>query len=222
MPSGLDVKFDKNGEPLMFSGNTILFHLGSSTLSSKLHLLMCDLSKYNHDKKLFTLLPEASFHITLFDCACKKDQDSWYWPENLANNISLAKCTDYIASKIIASGISLPNVKFVVSGFKSSFINTLGIKMSPSNHQDEEALNRFRDAISCAIGMRRDNHEAYAFHITIGYFIARPDEADRVWLTQVFERFIASIDCEVDTAVPRGAELCEFDNMCEFLPVMYF
>lgn len=210
-------KFKRDGSALAFEGNTVICHITSSAIYNKIIAFAEHLAAYNEKKDLYALLPPSSYHITLFDGACKKNEKEWYWPKDLPLTVSLSNCNEYIAEKIREKNVKSRKMSFQVKGVKS-FINTLAITVHPT----DESIHSLRNELANAIGIRRENHDSYVFHITLAYFLRKPSEEEQIWLAKSFEEFIASLT-SAEKNIPVGlAEFCSFEDMTAFKPLMFF
>ncbi|HBY9714987.1 TPA: DUF1868 domain-containing protein [Klebsiella aerogenes] len=221
VPAGIaGGKFSRNGIALPFPGNTVLCHINETPLYrclKQLYILMKE-SPLNED--LYTLLPTESYHITLFDAVCQKKDGAWYWPASFQKYGTLDECTEYLREKLISSGTISPEKSFIITGIKDSR-NTIALKAEP-----EECcagnLIRFRDRLAEVMEIRRDDHDSYAFHITLAYFLRYPDENEMRHISQLLFSFTGNLSEQEKCLKLDDAEFCRFCDMAEFKPVLKF
>jgi hypothetical protein len=91
--------------------------------------------------------------------------------------------------------------------------------LEPADQATADALAAFREAATKRTGVRDTNHDAYAFHITLGYLIkdwspkdAAAFEAWRVGAEARLKRETGVIELPL-------AKLVEFQSMGAFTPV---
>ncbi|RPH29327.1 DUF1868 domain-containing protein [Buttiauxella warmboldiae] len=213
-------KFDENGNALPFVGNTVIVHITHTLL----YLRLCDfharLAQSALTNNLYSLLPPQSYHITLFDGACKKSEEGWYWPTNLPISASLQACTEFMVSKINENAIVSPELTFSVSAYKP-VVNTLAIIVQPSGDTVEQ-VQVLRDKLSSALGIRRRNHYEYVYHITLGYLLRTPSPTEQEMLSTLLQQFISELTEEESILKLEKAELCQYESITAFSPILYF
>lgn len=221
LPKGvINGKFDKSGNALHFLGNTIIGHIAHTCIYPKLCDFHAQLAQPELMHSLYSLLPPPSYHITLFDGACKQSEEGWYWPEGLPVTASLQACTAFIASKIKENSITSSAFNFSVTAHKP-LVNTLAIVVKPTA-DTVLSLQVFREKLSSAVGIRRCNHHEYVYHITLGYLLRTPGRAEQQLLATLLEQFISELTEEEKMISLSKAELCQYENIMAFSPILYF
>ncbi|AHG22608.1 hypothetical protein Z042_02385 [Chania multitudinisentens RB-25] len=221
VPAGVENgKFDEHGKALPFFGNTVICHINDAEIYPRLCEFYAQLADIELVNSLYTLLPSQSYHITLFDGACKKSEEGWYWPSELAIETPLTLCTDFFAMKIREHEITSPVLNFSVNTYKP-LLNTLAITAQPTG-ETVGAIPIFRNRLADAVGIRRSNHDNYVYHITLGYFLRAPSQEEYSQLSALLEKFIQGLTDEERRVVLHQAELCQYDNITEFSPKLFF
>ncbi|QHM76504.1 hypothetical protein C7M52_02480 [Mixta theicola] len=220
LPNGVNIKFDLNGNALPFYGNTVIGYVDNKILYEALKSVTNQIADDISLKKKLVLLPEESYHITIFDCVCIRDDGSWYWPSDLSKEATLKQCTDVLKKRFSEfKQKSMPDINFRITGHKP-YMNTLAITFKPDSEADAYNINVLRNQLSELSGIRRDNHNEYEFHITLGYFIAYPDPGERKLMDRVIGNFMKQTR-EIDRKiVMKRVEFCTFNNMLEYQPVL--
>jgi hypothetical protein len=219
-PNGVNIKFDMNGNALPFEGNTLIGYVDNSAFHESLHLLVTDVTSDETLKKKLVLLPESSYHITIFDCACLRRDSSWYWPTDIRNDVTIEMCTEILKERFADIALrGTPDINFTITGHKP-YINTLGISFRPETETDAENLRNLRDKFSRLAGIRRDNHNEYEFHLTLGYFVEYPCFREVKILDKAVSYFLERLeDCNGRVCI-KGIEFCFFKNMLDYTPVL--
>lgn len=221
LPMGvLNGKFDENGNALPFFGNTVIAHIAHTLLYPRLCDFYTQLAQSALTNKLYSLLPPQSYHITLFDGACKKSDEGWYWPADLPISTSLQTCTEFMARKIKENTITSPELTFSVHAYKP-LVNTLAIIVQPTGDTVEQ-VQVLRDKLSSAMGIRRRNHQEYVYHITLGYLLRTPSPTEQQRLSILLSQFISELTVEESMLTLANAELCQYENITAFSPILYF
>lgn len=221
LPAGvLNGKFDENGNALPFFGNTVIAHISHTLLYPRLCDFYTRLAQSALTNNLYSLLPPQSYHITLFDGACKKSEEGWYWPADLPISASLQTCTEFMARKIKENTITSPELTFSVNAYKP-LVNTFAIIVQPTGDTVEQ-VQVLRDNLSSAMGIRRRNHQEYVYHITLGYLLRTPSGAEQQLLATLLEQFVSELSEEEKMISLGKAELCQYENITAFSPIMYF
>lgn len=212
-------KYNANGEVMYFPGNTFLCHLPKeSALFNRLNSFYGELNAFNDKHKIIALLPVDSYHMTIFD-AVSEINGEFSFPKSLSEP-SLEKSTEYIKNRIIEEKLETTEKTVRVIDIKYT-TGTIGLLVQ-GYHAHELALRNLRDTISNIIGIRKQDHDEYLFHITLAYFTNKPTQKQEAELKILLNNFYVSLS-DTDKMVTLGkAEFCTFDNMERFTPIYIF
>lgn len=212
-PGGVPAKFDTEGRVQHFPGNTIICHLSpESPLFEALLPLYRELEAENPDT-LITLLPPSSWHMTVFEGVCDQVRKPGFWPSDLPMDAPLEDCNADYSRKLqkFNLGFDAP-FRLRIDGYLPR-VNGIGLHLNPASASQESELRGLRDRLSDTLQIRHPSHEAYAFHLSIAYFIRFPSEQESAWLEAKLTEYLAKLPREFDLGLP---EFCYFDTMFEF------
>lgn len=220
VPNGVNIKFDLNGNALPFHGNTVIGYVDNKALNESLTSLTNQIADNVLLKNKLVLLPEDSYHITIFDCVCIRDNGSWYWPSDLSKEATVVQCTDILKKRFSElRQEKIPDINFQVTGHKP-YMNTLAITFKPDSEADVYNLNVLRNKLAELSGIRRENHNEYEFHITLGYFIEYPSSDECKFMDKIIGHFLKQTKENDRKIVIKRIKFCAFDNMLEYKPVL--
>lgn len=213
-PSGVTGgKFCPNGTVQRFPGNTIISHLAhSSPLQYSLQELYAALAAHPTLSPLYTLLPQASWHMTIFGGADDKERKPGSWPtDSLPLDAPLANVTALYYSKLRQCDLldQGPPYRLRVVGFKP-LRGGIGVHVEPATEEENARLRRLRDRLADALEIKRSDHETFVFHISITYFIRWLDNEQKAELTKLLEDSLTTMPRDFELGSP---EFCTFEDM---------
>jgi len=190
-PRARDVgrKFNADGSPMTFEGNTIVGHLRPQgpdyeTFDAWLDIAR-ELPRHGFARKL-TQTPSSSWHVTLFGGVNDVDRGTPAWPRGLARDLPIAEVNRLMLQRL--ERLDRPATgpcAFVVDTRTPATLRhdgTLGIPLRPADPATDRRLAEARDAYADLFQLRRPDHEAYRYHVTIGYFVRVLDEVEAIAL----------------------------------------
>jgi len=206
-------KFTPTGAALPFAGNTVLCHIDPA---SDAHAALCEMQEEIRQSDfgaLFTYLPPASLHMTVFQGIAPDDRN---WPAEIAPEATRDEVTATLQARL--QGQDLPERRCVTArGLYAGHSVTLeGVDAI-----EEARLRATRVSLRDLTGLRPDHFDSYTFHCTLGYLLRWLDGSEAADLlavsTEVFGRHadrLARIDL-------GPLELCNFEDMHHFTPVVH-
>ncbi|MCS3401377.1 MULTISPECIES: DUF1868 domain-containing protein [Pantoea] len=179
-------KFSPSGCPLPFAGNTFLGHLeqqgeGFDTFDNILNISRL-LPETLFFRKL-ALVPSSSYHVTLFGGVNEWDRRSGLWPVGISRELSLESLNKQFLEKLKSRqpSFSAPWEFTVDSGAPlPGEADNLFIPLKPADEATHDRLQKIRNELSEVTGIRRDDHDDYQYHITLGYLTAVLDEVELI------------------------------------------
>ncbi|MEM1266252.1 MAG: DUF1868 domain-containing protein [Pseudomonadota bacterium] len=215
-PAHIGRKFTPDGQALSCPGITTLAHVPKD---SGAHAALVEAQAAlaaAPGADAFTFLPPESFHMTLFDGVIDYRRTEGEWIVDLPLDAEMAEVRDAARQRLRRLTTVPREVRVRPTGIFGGF----SVEMTGADTGEEARLRRGRDAISAALGLRRPDHDAYPFHITLGYLLR--------WLAPVeIEEVIARSQTAAETLIARAPvftlgpfELCAFEDMRHFAPMM--
>lgn len=163
-------KFNKDGSPKEFLGNTIICHIPKDSPTYLFLLKIVMLLKKQPWGKKFSFLPPSSLHMTVFEGVRDDRRRLPFWTTKLPLDAPLEQI-DHLLMNLWPT---LPKPKSFKMRWKYLEIDdTIGINLKPISKDIEQEMRYYRDLLSEQTGIRTRNHNHYGFHITIAYLIQR-------------------------------------------------
>lgn len=213
-PPGGVAKFDEDGAVRCTPGLTTLCHIDRSSEAFAALVEAQDLLKAGPHAHAFAWLPPDSFHMTVWDGVIDHRRGPGDWPAHLPANAPIATVATDFARRL--DGFTAPP-RFAIRA--TEILAGFSVRVTGTDPEQEAALRGTRDALSDRLGLRRDNHETYRFHITLGYPLRWLD-ADAA--AEVVARSADAIALAADRLerIEIGpVEFCRFETMHRFDPL---
>lgn len=173
-PPDVGRKFDADGRVKPFAGNTIICHVpqqgsGSETFDALLDIYR-QLPVHAFAAKV-TALPPSSHHMTIFGGANDQDRKPGLWPADLPLDLPMADCDRLLGERLKAFRLDcdLPLRMRVNLAEPAASERPLTIRLLPVDDAEQAKLTRLRERLSQTLAIRAPGHDAYRFHITLGY-----------------------------------------------------
>ncbi|WP_237153238.1 DUF1868 domain-containing protein [Oryzibacter oryziterrae] len=214
LPQGTAVKFFADGRPRPYAGNTFVAALASERPESAVVADIAERLRTSTIGHRLTLLPRSSYHMTVFEGVCDAYRVAERWPADLPLDAPLAEAHAYFEDRIAdVAGIAAP-LRMKVNGL-TSWANGLVIGLEAEDQDEDGHLRALRDRLSTATGLRKPDHATYAFHMTLGYWLDRPE--DELWLVekQGIEQLLLRLLPRLELPAP---DFCHFADMHAFHP----
>lgn len=207
-PTAVGRKFTPDGMILPTPGNTFLCHIDrTSPAHATLTRAQAHLMAGPH-AAAFAFLPAASFHMTVFQGVIETERHADRWPADMPVDARIDDVTADFRNRI--ADLALPpaceiRVRGIFAGFS--------VAVEGAGPDQETALRDTRDALSDRLGLRAQDHAAYAFHITLGYLLR--------WLTPPEAQAVVARTREAAANLPETlrlgpVEFCTFEDMTRF------
>ncbi len=209
-------KFDRNGRPKSFKGNTLICHLpAQGSLRDAIAKLSNELRSASFASKL-AVLPAASYHMTVFSGPTDQDRTDANWPRDLSRDATMERCNEVVGERFRAfkAEAAMPiRMRAVGDRMMAS------IHLVPADGTEAAKLRDLRDRLAREVFHFRDpKHDEYEFHISTAYQLATLTEAEGQSYSRLLARCMPAI---VDVGVFELGlpEYCVFDSMARFDPV---
>ncbi|KAL7941151.1 RNA ligase/cyclic nucleotide phosphodiesterase [Trichoderma barbatum] len=206
-------KFDANGNVLPFPGNTIICHLSQESEMHKALMPIFEMLQKSRFMKFYTLLPQSSWHMTVFEGVADQRRKREVWPKPLSLDAPLEKCHDLFGERLskFNLGIQVP-IHMSVSGLVMSQ-GGIRLDLAPIDAAEEKRLRGLRDRLSELLEIRARGHNTYVFHLALAYRFIPVSQEDEDGLSKLLEEGYKAIPHEFELGVP---EFCYFDDMYVF------
>jgi hypothetical protein len=220
-PPDIGRKFYPDGRVQRFDGNTVICHLDQQGPNATLFNALLDIYREAPAHQFMdkvTLLPPSSYHMTIFGAANDQDRRPGAWPADLPLDMPMTECDRILGERLRGFRLEcdLPFRMKVDLSEPVPGERPLTLRLLPYDDAENAKLRRLRDRLAETLAIRTPSHDAYRFHVTLGYLIR--------WLTQdeqaVFRDTLATWRHRVALACPvleLGApEYCTLKDMFAF------
>jgi len=218
-PRWIGHKFTPDGHILPYPGNGVLSPLEpTSALYQSLHALLADMQEQEW-ARLYTFLPPSSWHMTTYEGISDQIRKPKEWPGHLPLDSSLNSCHAHVATRLadFEHGLGDAEVEITVAGFES-LAEGIALKLVPVKSEGERALRDLRDRLSERLNMRHPGHDAYSFHMGMGYLLKHLSEEEEAKIAEFLRGWQARLPKSFMLSVP---EFVVYDDMLAFRRVFW-
>lgn len=214
-PAAVGLKFTEEGAPLACPGYTTICHVDPASDAFRALVAAQDALKAGLLASAFTFMPADSLHMTIFEGVIDYSRTADRWPAHLSLDATIAEATKDAAARLkehpCQQEFKLRPVE-VFGGF------TVGI--TGATDDEETGLRKTRNALRDALNLHRPDHDAYQFHVTLAYLLRwlSRDEAQEV--VDVSHSVANALLQDMPTLTLGPVELCSFETMHRFDPIM--
>jgi hypothetical protein len=218
-PKDASLKFNPDGSPRSFAGNTVICHLPQQCSLRDQTAALGDALRSSSFAHKCGILPSNSYHMTVFPGANDQDRALYGWPADIPIDVPMAVCNRIIGERIANFRMQgeLP-IRVRVDREK-----TLGpqrvssLRISPADNGERAKLRNLRDRLASEVfRFRTSDHDAYVFHISLAYQMSRltPEEARQH--QAILERHVPMVMAAAPVIELGLPEFCTFDDMYRF------
>ena len=220
-PPTVGHKFSENGHVIHFPGNTIICHVDKKSEAFMALLDAHVLLQHSDLLKFITLLPPASYHMTVFEGVVDEIRKPGYWPDDLPINATLDECNALFERKLRTFNLNC-SLPFRMKPLPVEAQNTReSILLEPYDENENIKIRTLRNRLSELLHLKQKNHDKYQFHISLSYLYDWPTPTENKQFDelhkQCVEMFIKRSPI-VDLQLP---EFCLMDDMYEFRNQFY-
>lgn len=216
-PPSVGRKFNADGSPCRFPGNTIISHIPMATPLSDALTSVRDTLAAGGYAPCLALLPPSSYHMTVFEGVTESSRRNGLWPAGLPTDAPLAASHRHLERKLEGFELDCPlPLRMRLDEFSLRRDPGATIRLLPLDEQENRKLRRLRDRLSAQLQLRAPDHDNYGFHISLAYLID--------WMTpeQRREYIAVQSDCfnmlrkRVPVIELGAPEFCVFYDMFAF------
>lgn len=210
------LKFNPDGTPKPFAGNTLICHLpAQSRMRDAVTALGNALRKSSFAFKL-ACLPPDSYHMTVFSGPTDTGRSSHNWPSDIDIKARMIDCNRIIGDRIstFRMNAAMP-IRMQATGERS-----LGsLHLEPADVAQAATLYKLRDRLADDVFRFRDkDHASYVYHTTLAYQLARLTTAEETEHQAILAGHMPAI-IDVGSFELGIPEYCTFETMYRFEPV---
>ena len=171
-PPSVGRKFNADGSPFPFAGNTIVSHIPLGTALSDALTSVRDTLAAGSFAPCMALLPPSSYHMTVFEGVTESSRRAGIWPADLARDAPLAASHRHLERKL--DGFALEAVlplRMRLDEFSVRRDPGATLRLLPADEAENRKLRRLRDRLAERLQLRAPGHDSYGFHISLAYLI---------------------------------------------------
>lgn len=214
------LKFNQDGSPRPFAGNTVICHLPvQCAMRDAMVALHQELAASALHPKL-GLTSTDSYHMTLFPGANDLDRNLYGWPRYVPLDASIEECSRTVGERMTMAKLTcrLPLHVRVDVPATLNYFSACTLRMVPATSEENVKLRSVRNQLAEIYGFRSHDHDQYTFHITMAYQLAQFTQAEQVAYRKILRehlRHIVAAEPILDLGEP---EYCVFLDMFRFEP----
>lgn len=184
-PRDVGRKFNADGTPMPFEGNTFLGHFtqqgnGYEVFDAWLDIVR-EMPRHAFARRL-TLTPTSSWHVTLVGGVNDADRHTAAWPSDMSRDMPMAEVNRILLQRLERRRATpLAPCRFVIDDRRPPSARregSMGIPLRPADADTATRLRAARDELADLMRLRRPDHDDYGYHVTIGYLYRFLDPAE--------------------------------------------
>lgn len=185
-PSAVGYKFNADGSPHSFPGNTIISQIPLSTPLSDALTSVRDTLAASSFASCLALLPPSSYHMTVFEGVTERSRRQGLWPAGIPIDAPMTAVNRELERRLRDFDLDC-TVPFRMRLDEFSLRRDPGatIRLLPFDEQENQKLRRLRNRLAAQLRLRAPDHDNYGFHISLAYLID--------WMTTAQKREYAAV-----------------------------
>ena len=210
------LKFNPNGMPRPFAGNTLICHLPAQGEMRDAVTALGDALRRSSFAAKLACLPPDSYHMTVFSGPTDIGRSPNNWPSDIDMKAPIADCNRIVGERIksFRMDAAMP-IRMRPAGER-----LLGsLRLEPVDATQAATLHRLRDRLADDVFRFRDrDHATYVYHITLAYQLTRLTSVEEAEHRAMLADHMAAI-MDVKSFELGLPEYCTFETMYRFEPV---
>lgn len=213
------LKFNPDGTPRRFAGNTVICHLPQQSRFRDAVIALGEILRSSSFCAKLAILPDDSYHVTILSGPNDQDRRRYGWPSDIPIRASMEECNQIVGERIASFRMQaeLP-LRFCLDKEKTlAPQRPCGLQLAPADEDEKLRIRRLRDRMADEVfRFRAADHETFGFHISLAYQIRALTEEERSeYQSRLVQHLpaIASAAPVIELGLP---EFCTFENMNRF------
>lgn len=211
--SQIGYKFNQDGTPKKYPGNTIIADIDSSNPAYPVITQMKQKIMEGKLGELFIFLPEDSYHVTIIRGMNDFVRKPGYWPPALSKDASMDDVDNFFEKMV--SDVTAP--KQIHMQFDQLKVDDCDVRicLKPWNQKQARELQAYRDQIADRINLHLPGHDSYTYHITLAYTLWIPEGDCRWEMEQRIKEINAFLEKQKDFWL-SSPTIRFYDDMLKF------
>lgn len=209
--SSSPLKFDADGKPLPYYGNTIISFINQKDM--KLYEEAVRIQKAMEGAGFsgcLAFLPPSSFHVTVLTLCREIDRGTAFWPAWAQPDEAFC-AIDARLAEMVSRVPALEGVRMKVKSCE-----LCKILVGPLEREDEKRLLSYRDEVAALVGIRHSWHDGFQFHLTLNYKVRELSTEQKREAEQLCGRLTGELMREVEPFVLPAPEFVIFNDMMSY------
>jgi hypothetical protein len=219
IPRDTLLKFNPNGQPRAFAGNTVICHLPQQSRFQDAVAALGDALRSSTFANKLAILPSDSYHVTILGGLNDQDRTRYGWPLDLPINAPIIECNHIIGERIARFRMrsELP-IRFRLDKEKTvAPQRASGLQLVPADAKEKLKLHILRDQMAAEVfRYRAADHDTFGFHVSLAYQLnSFTAEERRDYQSELVSHLPAIIAAApvIEFGIP---EFCTFGDMYRF------
>jgi hypothetical protein len=214
------LKFNPDGTPRPFAGNTVICHLPAQCVMRDAMLELRDAMESASFHHKLGLTSTDSYHMTIFPGANDQDRMLYGWPSYVPADVPIDVCSRMVGERMAEAQLKcrLPLRVRIDESATVNFSTACSLRMLPVDADENAKLRSLRDQLAEVYGFRLKDHATYQFHITMSYQMASFTPEERNTYQQLMAKHIRKIIAAQPVLELGNPEYCTFPDMFRFEP----
>jgi hypothetical protein len=219
IPRDTLLKFNPNGSPRRFAGNTVICHLPQQTRFRDAVVAFGHALRSSSFGSKLAGLPDDSYHVTILGGPNDQDRNRYGWPSDIPASTSIAECNRIISERIARFRMhtELP-LRFRLDREKTLAPQlACGLQLVPANANEELKIRTLRDRMADEVFRYREaNHDTFGFHVSMAYQMRGFTGGESQKYQELLAQHVTTIGAATSIIELGVPEFSTFENMYRF------
>ena len=219
IPRDTLLKFNPDGSPRPFAGNTVICHLPQQSRFRDTVVAFGHALRSRSIGSKIAGLPDDSYHATILGGPNDQDRGRYGWPSDIPINTPIAECNRVIAERFARFRMhtELP-LRFRLDNEKTlSPQRPSGLQLVPADANEKLKIRTLRDRISDEVfRYRTADHDTFGFHISMAYQMASLTDVERREYQSLLMHHLPVLNAAAPIIEFGVPEFCTFGDMYRF------
>lgn len=219
IPRDTLLKFNPDGSPRPFAGNTVICHVPQQTRFHDAVVAFGHALRSSSFGGKIAGLPDDSYHATILGGPNDQDRDKYGWPSDTPISTPIAKCNRIISERVarFRMNAELP-LRFRIDEEKTlAPQRPSGLQLVPADVDEKLKIHILRNRMSDEVfRYRTADHDTFGFHISMAYQMKGLTAMERREYQRILTNHLAALAAAAPVIEFGIPEFCTFEDMYRF------
>jgi hypothetical protein len=219
IPRDTLLKFNPDGSPRPFAGNTVICHLPQQTRFHDAVVVFGNALRSSSFGTKLAVLPSDSYHVTILGGPNDQDRCRYGWPSDIPISTSIVECNRIIGERIARFRMhtELP-IRFCLDKEKTlAPQRPSGLQLVPADANEKLKIRTLRDRMADEVfRYRAADHVTFGFHVSLAYQMRGLAAVERREYQSILMQHLPAIVAAAPVIEFGVPEFCAFENMYRF------